>query len=438
MSVAENRKVDNVELEAFGDSLSRNYVTSQDFWHAVRLLWRERNFVARCTALGTLIALAVAFLIPARYTSTTRLMPPDSQSGMNLNLLTSLAAASMPQSGMGLASQLLGTKSSGALFEGILQSRTVEDRLIQRFDLRRVYWVSRWSDARRILERRTNISEDHKSGIITLDVSDRDAHRAASLGQAYVEELDRLVSQLTTSSAHRERVFLEGRLKAVKQDLDSAAAEFSQFASKNTAIDIPAQGKAMLESAARLQGELIAAESELRGLSQIYTDENIRVRSMKARTAELQRQLNQVGGISNQTSVSENTSLYPSIRELPLLGVTYADLYRKVKIEESVFEVLTKEFELAKVEEAKEIPTVRVLDQPDVPERKSFPPRLVIVIFGALLSLGFAAASVYMIQAWRQGDPRSTGRATVREIWHSVQDGVSGRNPFSKIPTIKH
>src|SRR5438874_1730942 len=122
------------------------------------------------------------------------------------------------------------------------------------------------------------------------------------MAEAYVEELNRLVAELSTSSARRERLFLEGRLKAVNQDLEVAEKEFSQFSSKNTAIDIKEQGKAMVEAAATLQGQYIAAQSELEGLKQIYTDNNVRIRSVKARIAELKHQLERIGGKGEDAS----------------------------------------------------------------------------------------------------------------------------------------
>ena len=168
--------------------------------------------------------------------------------------------------------------------------------MIQQFDLQKVYGDRRMEDARKDLAERTGISVDRKSQIITLTVTDHDPKRAAAMGEAYVEELNRLVAELSTSSARRERIFLEERLKAVNQDLESAEKDFSQFASKNAAIDVKEQGKAMVEAAATLQGQLIAAESELEGLKQIYTDNNVRVRSVKARIDELKHQLEKLGG----------------------------------------------------------------------------------------------------------------------------------------------
>jgi uncharacterized protein involved in exopolysaccharide biosynthesis len=383
----------------------------------LRLLWEHSALLLRTFLVAMVISTAVAFLIPARYDATTQLMPPEGQAGSGMALLSAVAGRT---GGLGaVAGDLLGVKNSGALFVGVLQSRTVQDRLIEEFGLRNVYRESKMEDARLALASRTGISEDRKSGIITVTVSDHDPHRAAAMAQAYVTELDRLVAQVSTSSARRERIFLEERLTTVKQDLDSAAQRFSQFASKNTAIDIPAQGKAMVEAAAALQGQLIAAESELRGLEAIYTDQNVRVRSLRARVSELRTQLGKLGGDSGATgalSSKSDPSLYPSIRQLPLLGVTYADLYRQTKIEETVFELLTQQYELAKVQEAKEIPSVKVLDVAVVPTKKSFPHRLTLILAGTALGILAVCAWLFAKRSWQAIDPQDPGKQFAEEV----------------------
>lgn len=384
----------------------------------VRLLWEQRRLLLRWTVIGIVLSLVVAFLIPSRYVATTQLMPPDNQSGGGAAAF--LAAAGRSGSGLaGLAGDLLGTKNSGALFVGILSSRTVQDRLIQQFDLRKEYGDSKMEDARLDLAKHTGFSEDRKSGIISISVWDHSPQRSADIAGAYVKELDRLVAEVSTSAARRERIFLEERLQTVKQDLDASATKFSEFASKNTAIDIPAQGKAMVEAAATLQGQLIAAESELHGLEAIYTDQNVRVKALKARVSELRTQLGKLGGESGSAgalSPKSDPSLYPSIRQLPVLGVTYADLYRRTKIQETVFELLTQQYELAKVQEAKEIPSVKVLDAAVVPTKKSFPPRGVFAVLGAALFFLGACVWIFANRTYASIDPQDPRKLLAEEV----------------------
>jgi uncharacterized protein involved in exopolysaccharide biosynthesis len=390
------------------------------------LLWEHRRLLARVVLYGFLASTLMAFLIPVRFESTTRLMPPDnSQSG---SLAMAGAALSGGSGGLGgIASEMLGLKSTSDIFVGILTSRTAQDKLIQEFDLKKLYGDRRMEDACKDLAKRTDISVDRKSQIITLTVTDHDPKRAAAMGEAYVAELNRLVAELSTSYARRERIFLEERLKDVSQDLEAAEKEFSQFSSKNTAIDIKEQGKAMVEAAATLQGQYIAAQSELEGLKQIYTDNNVRVRSVRARIAELKRQLEKLGGKGEQASdtpVQQADFLYPSIRKLPLLGVTYADLYRRTRVQEAVFETLTKEYEVAKVQEAKEIPTVKVLDSPNIPEKKSFPPRLQIILLWTALASVVATACVVGKKAWDETDSNDPRRALAQAIFTTVKAGI--------------
>ena len=383
----------------------------------LRLLWEHRGLLFRGALIGLALSTIIAFLIPARYEATTQLMPPDNQSGMGTALLSAVAGRSGGLSSV--AGDLLGVKNSGALFVGVLQSRTVRDRLISEFNLNQVYRASKMEDARLALADRTSIYEDRKSGILSITVTDREPKRAAAMAQAYVAELDRLVAEVSTSSAKRERIFLEERLTAVKQDLNEAARKFSEFASKNTAIDIPAQGKAMVEAAATLQGQLIAAESELLGLETIYTGQNVRVRAARARVSELRSQLGKIGGDTNNPGAAPakpDPSHYPSIRQLPLLGVTYADLYRQTKIEETVFELLTQQYELAKVQEAKEIPSVKVLDAAVVPTQKSFPHRSVVIAVGTLFALLAVCAYLFAARRWQSIDPQDPGKKFAEEV----------------------
>jgi len=402
----------------------------------LRILWGERGFLGRAVSVGLAVGCLVAFLIPARYSATAQLMPPDNQSGSGLAMIAALTAKAGGGGGGGsglggLAGDLLGMKSSGALFVGVLGSRTVEDRLVERFQLRKVYGEKLEEDARKKLAENTALSEDRKSGIISITATDHDPKRAAAIAQAYVEELNQLVAELSTSAAHRERVFLEGRLKAVKQDLDDASKEFSQFASKNTTIDIKEQGRAMVEAAARLNGEMIAAESQLKGLEQIYTPSNVRVRAVQARISELQRQLDKLGkgvGKSDLDSASSE-SLYPSIRQLPILGVTWADLYRRTRIQETVFEVLTQQYELAKVQEAKETPSVKVLDAARVPEEKSFPPRVLIIFVITILVFAAAMIALFVRAQWNEMDVQDPGRLLAQEVFETVNQRLLWSEP---------
>ena len=254
------------------------------------------------------------------------------------------------------------------------------------------------------------------------------------MAKAYTEELNGLLAQVNSSSAHRERMFIEQRLSEVKVDLDSSTKELSQFSSQNAAIDISEQAKAMVSAAADLQAQLVAALSMLKGLQQIYTESNPRVRQLQAQVAELQAQLDKMGG--KNTNLGDGTSLskdenYPSIRQLPLLGVRYLDLYRRSKINEAVFELLSKEYEVIKIQEARNMPTVQVLDQAVIPQKKDSPHRLVVVAGGTGFSFFFAMIWIVGLATWEQTDPRQPWKELAQEVFASTKantwDSPGGR-----------
>src|SRR6185312_6062752 len=202
------------------------------------------------------------------------------------------------------------------------------DHIIDQFNLRERYWkTGRWwprdyYDTRKKLASFTDIDEDKKSNVITVTVTDYDRNTAAQIANAYVTELNRAAAGLNTGEAHRERVFLENRLSEAKQDLDRTALALSQYSSKNTIMDPQGQGRAMVDAAARVQGEIIAAEAELKGLQQIYSDDNVRVRTLKARLETLRAKLHGMTGKQAQPAAPD----YPSMTSLPILGYRYSDL----------------------------------------------------------------------------------------------------------------
>ncbi len=346
-----------------------------DVFASLRLLWERRWTFYRVAFWAVAISTAIALLMPNQYESSISIMPPDSMSG-NGAMLAALASKSSPELAM-MAGGLLGVRGSGALFTDLFRSRSVQDSVVDKLALQKVYRSRYKQDARRRLNNQTDVNEDRKSGVISVTVTDKSPHRAHDIASAYVEELNRLMSQVSTSTARRERIFIEQRLATVKNDLEDAEKQFGAFASKNSTLDIKEQTKAMVESAGVLQGQLIAAQSELQSLEQIYTSNNARVRSLQARVDELQRQLKKIEGTDASlvsgagiSSTVPSDEMYPPIRKLPLLGVEWADLYRRVKIQETVYELLNQQYELARIQEAKEIPTVNIIDPANIPREE--------------------------------------------------------------------
>jgi capsule polysaccharide export protein KpsE/RkpR len=406
---------------------------NEEGWPANALvLWSRRRVLFRAAVWALLASTAIAFLIPKQYESTTRIMPPDQQTG-SAAMLAAMLGKGSPGSVAALAGSLFGIKNSGALFIDLLQSGTVQGHLVDQFDLQKIYWKRYRQDAVKKLARRTEITEDRKSGVITIVVTDTDRRRARDLAQAYVDQLDQLVVRVNTSVARRERVFIEQRLVTVQQDLEQAQVELSEFASKNTTLDIKEQTRAMVDAGAKLEAQLIVAKSEVDSLEQIYTPENIRVRAARARVSELERELSKMGrpGMAAADSPNDASALYPPLRQLPILGVRWADLYRRVKIQETVFDLLTEQYETARIEEAKSIPIVSVIDPPGWPEKKSFPPRLLLIVALTGATVLATSAGLLIQERWQRVCPDDSRKILAREIQVSCKSRLA-RLPFPR------
>jgi uncharacterized protein involved in exopolysaccharide biosynthesis len=394
------------------------------------LLWQHRRTLAWITAISLLASLAIAFAIPKRYKSSASIMPPDQQ-GSSTMLLAALTGHTGNLGALGgLASGLLGGHNSTALYVDLLRSGSVSGHLIDRFDLMHVYHKRHHIDAAKHLARCTRITDDKKSGVITIEVEDRDRKRARDLAQGYLDELNNLVLRTNTSAAHRERVFIEQRLQKVQLDLEQAQLDLSEFSSRSSTVDIKEQTRAMVDAGARVQAELLIEQSGLQSMRQIYGDGNVRVRETEARIASLKAELAKMTGSSaplTPESLHDDTGtdsgdgggkveLYPPLRQLPRLAVPYADLYRRVRVEETLYELLTQQYEMARIDEAKDVAAVNVIDAPGIPEKKSFPPRLLLTLL--LTCVSFMCASVWILfrSHWSTVDVRDPRKALAAEV----------------------
>lgn len=392
----------------------------------MHVLWQARVRLLRITGVAFAASVVVALLIPKMYVSQARIMPPE-MSGSNPALLAALAGRAFGSDALGgLAASLIGGRNNGALFVDLLRSYSVSDRLIERFRLQSVYRKRYRVDAAKVLARRTRIAQDKKSGVLTLTVRDTDPERARNMAQAYLDELNVLVNRTSRSSAHQERVFIETRLHEVKENLSRAQEALSEFSSSHTAIDLKEQARATVESEARVQGGLVAAQSELESLQQVYGNANVRVRGAEARIAALKRELAKMSGSSaplpptasdgTDPALSASAPSYLPLRQVPRLAVPYANLYREVHVQETVYDLLTQQYEIARIQEAKDIPAVNIIDAPNVPEKKSFPPRALLSL--ALTFVVVIVSSCVLIgrHFWLLLDPRDPRRLFAQEV----------------------
>lgn len=412
-----------------------SWLEAPNWLYNLHILWTRRLLLLRIAGIAFVCGAIIAFVIPKTYVSQARIMPPE-MSNSNSGLLASLAARAFGSDALGgLAASLMGAHNSGALFLELMRSGSVTDRLVEQFQLQQLYHKRYRVDAAKELARRTKIVLDKKSGVITLSVKDTDPRRARDMAQAYLEALNVLVIRTGSSSAHQERVFIERRLQEVKANLDQAEEEMSDFSSTHSAIDLKEQARVTVESQARVQAELVVAESELASLRQIYGDGNVRVRETEAQIADLRGQIAKFGGTSAPlTPEAENGADPPSaslaylpLKQVPRLAVPYANLLRQLTVQETIYKLLVQQYEMARIEEAKDIPVVNVIDAPGIPEKKSFPPRLLLALALTLATLIVSSFVLIFRHRWlllSENDPR---RLFAREVIGSMRSSTSRR-----------
>jgi uncharacterized protein involved in exopolysaccharide biosynthesis len=391
--------------------------------------WKKRRLALSIVAAGCAISIAYSLMLRNYYVSTTSLMPQDNSSPYSsmLGMLSGSGAAAS------LGSEALGLSTPGELQTSILESRTVRDAMIQKYDLMHYYNVRLAEDARWNLSSATKIEQDRKSGIITISVTDKSPEFACKLAQGYVTELNSVLTLNSTSAARRERVFLEERLKSVKRDLDDSSIALSQFSTKNKAVDIPSQARVMLEASFRLKSMLAEGESQLAALKQTYSEDNYRVKAAEARNAELQRQYNALGDVTKTagTGTQANTT-YPSVGDLPKLGLTYFDLERTLRVDEAIWETLTKQYEMARVQEAKEIPSITVLDVANIPVHKSGPRRTIIVLAITFFSFVLSCLVIFALTSWEEMDEEALPKKLHARLFRKTQVSQSSNELTTK------
>lgn len=334
---------------------------------------RWRMIVGVTLAAGVIAAL-VTLTMPNIYTARTMILPSQDDKGMMSAMMAQLGSLA------GLAGGLGGPTTSD-LYVTMLKSETVKDPIIDRFKLMDVYEVKYRADAYGALDSSAAISLGKKDGVITIDVDDRDPKRAADIANAYVDELGRVTARLSMGGAGKNRVFFEERLATAQADLARAEDALKTFQSRNKAVAVTEQAKATIEGVAQLRAQLAAKEVELAALRQSMTDESHEVKNLKALIGNL-------GGQIARLESGSGGGAVPGLGAVPQLGQEYVRLMREFKIQETLVELLTKQYEMTKLSEAKDVSPFQVLQKAKVPERKSKPKRSVIVL-ATTISVGF-------------------------------------------------
>lgn len=355
------------------------------------VLSRRRQVILRTTLAAAAVAAALALGLPNRYTATTNILPPQQSPSLAASMIGQLGALG-PMAAM--AQRDLGLKNPNDLYVGMLRSRSVEDALIARFDLLRIYGDKTMSDARRDLENSSSIVLG-KEGFIAIAVEDRDRGRAPQIANAYVDELRVLTQHLAVTEAGQRRLFFEGQWKLAKDNLADAEQALKETEQATGLIQLDGQAKAIIESVVRLRASIAAKEVELHGMRLFSTEQNPDVQLGEQQLSGMRAQL---AMLEKQNGGSEvRGSVQVPAGSVPEAGLEYVRKLRDVKYAEALYELMAKQVEAARLDEAKTAAVIQVLDPAIRPDRKSSPRRTWIVAGGVLI--GFFAAAAYVIAA---------------------------------------
>ncbi len=341
------------------------------------VLAKHKRIVLGIPLVAAVTAAIISLLLPSVYTSTARILPPQQSASAATALLNQLGGAFG-----GLAGAIggsVGIRNPNDLYVGMLKSRTVADNLISRFELAKLYDQKLQSDTRKILENRTTISAG-RDGIITVEVDDRDPGRSADLANAYVDELMKLTKVLAVTEASQRRLFYERQLLQAKDNLTAAEITARQGLQKGGIAQVDAQGRSMIAVTARLRAEISAKEVQVGAMRTFAAEGNPELQRTQHELEALRRELGRIEGSGPGSVPGKGDAAGAS-------GLDNLGRLRDVKYYEFLYELLAKQFELAKIDEAKDATVVQVMDKAIEPDRKSRPKRAQIVLLTAFLSL---------------------------------------------------
>jgi len=384
------------------------------------LLVGHKRFIA-CFVLGAaVLATVVSFLLPVRYEAKVVLLPPQQNSSMSSVLLGQLGNLGSLAS---LAGGSLGIKNPTDMYVSLLTSRTVEDLMIQRFGLMAEYHAKRMSDARKEFERRTTAVAGTKDGLIRISVEDHDPKRAADLANGYVEEFRKLSASLAITEAARRRLFFEQQLQQAKDNLTGAEEAMRKTQQSTGVLQIDSQARSLIESAAVLRAQVVAKQVQIQSMRSYAAEDNPGLILAKQELAALQSQLEHLSGSQHDTG----TDLTLSKGRVTESGMEYLRRLRDLKYHETVFELLAKELEIAKLDEAREGAIVQVVDAAVPPDTKSSPHRLLIVIAVAFFAFFVAGFWILLREGWARAFEMPENRLrleAIKERWKGKPEAV--------------
>ncbi len=353
---------------------------------------KRKSFIFKFVSVAVILSIITVLLLPKIYTANTKILPPQQSQSMG-------AMATLSQLGplAALAGQGLGLRSPSDLYVVMLRSDTVANALIDRFSLMTVYKQKLREETRKRLASVTEIKAGQKDGVISVWVDDRDPQRAADLANGYVEELEKLTKTLNVTEASKRRLFFEREVKMQNEDLANAEVALKQTQEKTGLILLDSQSRAIITSLTSLRAAIAAQEVRVQAMRSFATTENPDLVLAEQELATLRSQLDRLERGQGKRSIAD-----VPIENVPTAGLEYVRKLREVKYHEALFELLAKQYEAAKIDEAKDALIVQQFDKATPPERKSGPHRTAFVLASTLLALLVATLSAFVMEAWER------------------------------------
>ena len=371
------------------------------------VLSKHRKSILKATLIGLVLSSIVAFIIPSKYTAKAKVLPPSNSPNVANMLMGSLAngTGAMGGAASSMLTGAMNLKNPSDIYVAMLRSRTVADAIINKFDYRKIYGYSSYEDTRKKLEKKTDISVG-KEGVIDIEFEDRDPERARAVAQAYIDELFKLSEDVNISEASQRRVFFEKQLLSSKDQLANAEIELKKV-QQTTGMIVPTeQARASIEGVARIRGMISAKEVQIAAMQHFASPNNPELQQAQQELSALRAQLGKLE--RGQPGQDIEGSPIVATGKVPESSLEFIRKYRDFKYQETIYELLSKQVELARLEEAKDYAALQVLDSPVKPDKPSKPERALLIAIGTVVWL--IGACVYWIYKEKSTDPdRSSG-----------------------------
>lgn len=387
------------------------------------VLVQNRRLILKITAGITLAGVIISLVLPFKYTATTSILPPQQGNSTGAALMAQLSSLGSVAS---LAGGSLGLKNPNDLQVALLKSRTVEDAMLDRFHLVELYHSKRRSEARKRLEKVVDIDNGVKDGLIRISVTDRNPNRAAEMANGYVEEFKKRTATLAVTEASQRRLFFEQQLGQAKDNLANAEEELKKTEQKTGLIQLDSQARATIELIAGLRAQIAAKEVQISSLRSFATGENPELQIAQQELAGLQSQAEKMGA----SSESATNALVPK-GNMQEASLEYIRKLRDVKYFEAIFNLMARQYEIAKVDEAHQGASVQVVDRAIVPDQRSSPKRTLIVLGSIIFGLFLGVIWVLAHEGLNRLSNEPAERLKLDALKQSISAGKKPEQPRS-------